>query len=77
MRIIERLGANDRSDARSERIIEIDDDERFVSKDVSVTTRDGNAAGAGEDAIGIEGQGALEEIVGRIAVKGRANARAL
>ena len=57
-----------------ERIVEIDDDERFVGEDVGVGAGDRDAAGAGEGAAGIESQGALQEIVGGVAVEERADA---
>ena len=50
------------------------DDEILVGKDVGEGSCDGDAAGAGEEAVGIEGEGALEEIVAGIAVEERADA---
>src|SRR5215470_9969767 len=57
-----------------ERIIEVDDDEILVGEDVGERSGDGDAARAGENSVWIEGKGALEEIVVRIAVEKRADA---
>src|SRR5438552_3504478 len=47
----------------------VDDREAFVSEDVGKGSGDGDATRAGEEAVGIEGEGALQEIVGRVSVE--------
>ena len=56
--------------------VEVDHDESIVREDVSEGASDGHAACARQDAVGIEGDGALPEIIGGIAVEERANAGA-
>ena len=73
-RIFEVGSADGGGDFRFERVVQIDDDEILVGKDVGEGSCDGDAAGAGEEAVGIEGEGALEEIVAGIAVEERADA---
>ena len=62
-------------DARSKRIVEIHDDEGLVGEDVSERSGDGDAPRSGKNAAGIEGQRAMEKIVGGIAVEKSADAR--
>jgi len=73
-RIFEVGSADGGGDFRFERVVQIDDDEIFVGEDIGEGSGDGDAARAGEEAVGIEGEGALEEIVAGIAVKERADA---
>src|SRR5260370_10673617 len=62
-------------DARDERIVEVDHDESFVGEDVSEGAGDGDAARSRQDAVGIEGDGALQEIIGGSCVEGRRQPR--
>src|SRR5580704_7573013 len=73
-RIVQVGSANGGCNARRERIIEIDDDKRFIGEDVSIRSGNGDAAGASQNAAGIKRKRPLEEIVGGIAVEESANA---
>ena len=53
--IVERGRADGGGDPRRERIVEVNNHERFVRKDIGVRAGDGDAVSAGEDAGGIEG----------------------
>src|SRR5271170_601187 len=74
--IVEIWSADGCRDAGGERIIEVDDNQGLVGEDVSISSGDGDSMRAAQDAVGIEGQRALQEIVGRIAVEERTYAGA-
>src|SRR5215469_4600610 len=59
----------------SERIVEVDDDEGLIGKNVSKCSGDGDAASAGEGPFWIEGQGTGQKIVCGIAVEERSDAQ--
>src|SRR5262245_16080806 len=69
MWIVQRGRANRRGNLGCERIVEIDDDQRFVRQDVRIGAGDDDAARSSEDAAGVERQRTLQEIVRGIAVK--------
>src|SRR6266446_3890639 len=75
--IVELRSADGRGDTRSERIVQVDDHECFVREDVSKRSSDGDSPRASESAARIKRQGALQEIIGGVAVEERANAGAL
>jgi len=75
-RVIKEGRGESGGDFGNERVIEIDDDERFVGEDIGVIARNGDAASAGESAVGIEGESALQKIVGGTAVEQCTDSRA-
>src|SRR5215470_10767770 len=75
--IVERGLADGSSDFWREGIFEVDNDEVFPGENVGVISGYGDAASAVEKSLRIEGERALKEVVGRIAVEESANAWAL
>src|SRR5579885_1058894 len=74
--IVERRRSDSGGDARLEGIVEIDDDQSLLGQHVSVRSGDDDAARSCESAFRIEGERALQKIIGGIAIEKRANARA-
>src|SRR5713226_9538468 len=75
--IVELRSADCRGNFGREGIIEVDDNKRFVSEDISKCSGDSDSMRAGQDAARIERESALQEIVGGIAIKERAHAGTL
>src|SRR5581483_1702455 len=70
-RTIQLWGADFSADLWMKGIVKADDLKPAIAKDVREHTRDRNAAGSIQPAVGIEGDCTMEEIIGRIAVKQR------
>ena len=60
-----------------ERVGELDDDETLVAENEGAGAGELDAVGAGENAAGVEGGAALEEVVGGVAVEQRGDAGAV
>ena len=71
-RMIDPRSADLVGDLRVHRIAEIDHDQAVVGGDVGVGADEGDVLGAGELPVRIEREGALEEVVFRVAVRERA-----
>src|SRR5262249_44216422 len=74
LRTLELRLADDGLNFRFQRIVEIDDNQSFIAKNVCVGSGDGDAARAAENAVGIESQSAFDEVVAGIAIEQRADA---
>src|SRR5258708_37947487 len=66
--IIQIRCADSRGNFWREGIIEVDDNKRFVSEDISKCSGDSDAMRAGQDTARIERESALQEIGGGIAI---------
>src|SRR4029077_18417878 len=77
MRRVEGRFADFGGDAGLKRIVEVNDNQAAIAEHVGVRSGDRDAAGAIQNSTGVEGQGAFQEIISRVAVEKRADAGSL